>query len=127
SLREEATLDALTGCSSRRILFERLEDEFYRYRRYDQVFTLMICDLDDFKQINDQFGHIAGDMVLKEFASFLKASFRISEVVARYGGEEFAVLMPATDFVGARKAALRWMYLWNAKNLVVPQYSGVLK
>ena len=59
----------------------------------------MICDLDDFKQVNDKFGHIAGDMVLKEFASFLKLSFRISEVVARYGGEEFAVLMPATDIM----------------------------
>jgi diguanylate cyclase (GGDEF)-like protein len=127
TLREEATLDALTGCSSRRVLFERLEDEFYRYSRYEQIFSLMICDLDDFKQINDKFGHISGDMVLKEFASFLKSSFRISEVVARYGGEEFAVLMPATDIAGARKAALRWKQLWNSKNLVLPQYSGELK
>jgi diguanylate cyclase (GGDEF)-like protein len=127
TLREEATLDALTGCSSRRVLFERLEDELYRYRRYEQIFSLMICDLDDFKQINDKFGHISGDMVLKEFASFLKSSFRISEVVARYGGEEFAVLMPATDIVGARKATLRWRQFWNAKNLVLPQYSGELK
>ncbi len=127
TLREEATLDALTGCSSRRVLFERLEDEFYRYRRYEQLFSLMICDLDDFKQINDKFGHISGDMVLKEFASFLKASFRTSEIVARYGGEEFVVLMPATDFVGARKAAMRWRQCWNSKNLVIPQYSGELK
>jgi diguanylate cyclase (GGDEF)-like protein len=127
TLREEATLDALTGCSSRRVLFERLEDEFYRYRRYEQIFSLMICDLDDFKRINDKFGHISGDMVLKEFASFLKSSFRTSEVVARYGGEEFVILMPATDFAGARKAALRWRQCWNGKNLVIPQYSGELK
>jgi diguanylate cyclase (GGDEF)-like protein len=127
TLREEATLDTLTGCSSRRVLFERLEDEFYRYRRYGQIFSLMICDLDDFKQINDKFGHICGDMVLREFASFLKSSFRTSEIVARYGGEEFAVLMPATDIVGARKAALRWVQMWNAKNLVFPQYGGELK
>jgi diguanylate cyclase (GGDEF)-like protein len=126
-LREEATVDALTGCSSRRVLFERLDDELYRFRRYDQSFSLMICDLDDFKKINDKFGHIAGDIVLKEFAFFLKSSFRISEVVARYGGEEFAVLMPATDFPGAGKAALRWKQLWNAKNLVIPQYNGELR
>ncbi len=127
SLRDEAILDPLTGCYSRRVLFERLEDEFYRFRRYEQVFSLMICDLDDFKQVNDQFGHIAGDMVLKEFASFLGLSFRISEVVARYGGEEFAVLMPATDYDGARKAAIRSRKLWNAQNLVIPQYKGNLK
>jgi two-component system cell cycle response regulator len=127
TMRDEAILDALTGCYTRKVLYERLEDELYRYRRYDLKFSLIICDLDDFKQVNDNYGHIVGDMALKEFASFLKATHRRSEVVIRYGGEEFMVLMPATDTDAAKQAAYRSRNLWNDKTLAIPRSSKEIK
>ncbi|MBE9515418.1 MAG: GGDEF domain-containing protein [Proteobacteria bacterium] len=96
--------DDFTGLSNRRAFMRRLEDEIGRAHRYGSPLTLAMIDLDYFKQINDKYGHAAGDDVLKWYASEPLAIFRHYDLVARYGGEEFSVLLPSTDEVGARRA-----------------------
>lgn len=92
-----AYTDALTGLANRRGLDERLHQELSRaQRRPDRVFSLLVIDLDDFKQINDQLGHAAGDQVLVKVATFLSTHLRTHDVIARTGGDEFTVLLPDT-------------------------------
>ncbi len=93
--------DELTQLPNRRALMQRLADEVVRVQRYGGSLALAIVDLDGFKPINDQYGHDAGDMVLKRFAETALSVFRHHDTVARYGGEEFAILMPNTDIEGA--------------------------
>jgi two-component system cell cycle response regulator len=95
-----ATTDALTGCLNRRALFERLQQEFERLRRYDFELTLLMIDLDRFKDVNDRFGHLVGDRVLQQLGDLLRRQVRSVDAVARYGGEEFAVVLPETDEQG---------------------------
>lgn len=87
--------DELTGIANRRTFQARLEDEVAAARRYRRPFALVLVDVDHFKAINDQFGHPAGDEVLRRVARLLKDSVRGHDLVARYGGEEFAILLPA--------------------------------
>jgi diguanylate cyclase (GGDEF)-like protein len=89
-----ATHDSLTGLYNRRFIEQRLAEEANRSRRYGHPFTLLLFDLNDFKQINDRHGHPAGDLVLKTFAARLRAELRISDLPARVGGDEFLVLLP---------------------------------
>ena len=96
--------DDFTGLPNRRAFMRRLEDEIGRAHRYGSSLTLAMIDLDYFKQINDKYGHAAGDDVLRWYASEPLAIFRHYDMVARYGGEEFSVLLPSTDEVGARRA-----------------------
>ena len=96
--------DDFTGLPNRRAFMRRLEDEIGRAQRYGSSLTLAMIDLDYFKQINDKYGHAAGDDVLRWYASEPLAIFRHYDMVARYGGEEFSVLLPSTDEVGARRA-----------------------
>ena len=93
--------DELTQLPNRRALMQRLDDEVTRVQRYGCSLTLAIIDLDEFKPINDTFGHNAGDAVLRYFAETALAMCRHHDTVARYGGEEFAVLMPNTELDGA--------------------------
>lgn len=90
--REEASQDALTGLHNRRVFDVTLEDLIEN----GQVFTLILMDIDHFKQINDQYGHLIGDRVLRQLARLVKAKVRQQDVVARYGGEEFAIILPDT-------------------------------
>ena len=120
-LRNEALLDALTGCYTRKFFTERLEEEIHRYHRHGHIFAVLLCDLDNFKQVNDNLGHLAGDFVLREFGAFLRWSFRRSDIVARYGGEEFTVLLPQTDLVRARTAAERAQKAWLERPLIEPR------
>lgn len=107
SLEEMAITDPLTGLFNRR-QFEILgRQELERTRRYGQPFSVMIFDLDTFKQINDVHGHQVGDEVLKVVALLLRNTMRRSDMCFRYGGEEFTALMPATGAEEARKAAER--------------------
>ncbi|HEY4320626.1 MAG TPA: diguanylate cyclase [Gemmatimonadales bacterium] len=101
-LRELADTDPLTGCANRRVLDQRLREELDRARRYDQVVTVVLLDVDDFKRINDTFGHQTGDRVLKQLAFLLRRELRTMDFLARYGGEEFVVLLPETGGTGAR-------------------------
>jgi len=102
-----ASTDALTGVYSRRWWFDLAEKEFSRSRRYDRVFSLLMADLDWFKQINDTYGHEAGDRVLNQFGTMLRRTCRDSDVIGRLGGEEFALLLPETRSGAAQHLASR--------------------
>ena len=93
--------DGLTQVNNRRHFDETLEREFLRARRHQRPLALLVLDIDYFKRINDQFGHLAGDQVLRELASLVQGRVRRDETVARYGGEEFVVLLPETGVDGA--------------------------
>jgi len=93
-LLRQATRDPLTGLLNRRAFFERMGQELERSRRHDQDLTLALLDLDHFKRVNDNHGHLVGDEVLQSFAAHLVATLRTVDIVGRYGGEEFVVLMP---------------------------------
>ena len=95
--------------------------KIHRYHRHGHIFAVLLCDLDNFKQVNDNLGHLAGDFVLREFGAFLRWSFRRSDIVARYGGEEFAVLLPQTNLVQARTAAERAQKAWLERPLIEPR------
>jgi two-component system cell cycle response regulator len=102
-----AHTDPLTQVLNRRALTVRLASELERARRYDSVITLLMVDLDHFKLVNDTYGHLAGDEVLKEVATLLQNEVRSVDVVARYGGEEFVCVLPETSLVGATTFAER--------------------
>ena len=89
--------DALTGVGSRRLLEKKLEVECARSKRYKRPFSVAILDLDNFKTINDVFGHATGDEALKKLAECMKSQKRIPDILARYGGDEFVILMPETE------------------------------
>jgi len=91
-----ATVDPLTGCVNRRALYEKLEAELDRARRYAFDLTILMLDLDRFKHINDSRGHLAGDAVLRQVGAILREEVRSVDIAARYGGEEFVVGLPNT-------------------------------
>jgi diguanylate cyclase (GGDEF)-like protein len=97
--------DGLTGVWNRRHFDVRLSDEIDRSARFRETFSLVLLDLDWFKSINDEHGHLAGDYVLVEVARRLKACTRQVDVVARYGGEEFALILPRTSLAGGQRVA----------------------
>ena len=92
-----ADYDALTRVHSRRHFEGRLEEEMSRFTRYEQPLSILMFDIDHFKQVNDTHGHHAGDLVLREVAGIIAGTIRTTDYCARYGGEEFAVLLPHTD------------------------------
>jgi diguanylate cyclase (GGDEF)-like protein/PAS domain S-box-containing protein len=107
-LRLQASTDFLTGCANRRSLMERLTAEFERVRRYTgRVCSVLALDLDLFKQVNDRWGHAAGDAVLVHLAALMKQASRAADLVARSGGEEFMLLLPDTTADEARSLAER--------------------
>ena len=106
-LRHAAATDPLTGLLNRRAFEERVERELARTRRSDEPFSLLLMDVDRFKELNDRFGHAAGDDALTTLAGTLGGAVRGADTVARIGGDEFAVLLPGTDAEGAREAADR--------------------
>src|SRR5215467_7521309 len=102
-LLQMATSDSLTGLFNRGYVDDRLAMELSRAQRYDKPLTLAVLDADHFKALNDTHGHAAGDVVLKNLAELLRASFRQSDTTGRYGGEEFVVILPETDIETARR------------------------
>ncbi|GHD74625.1 sensor domain-containing diguanylate cyclase [Vogesella fluminis] len=103
-IQYQASHDALTGCINRTLLFDRLEQEIRRAERLRQQFAVMFVDLDRFKQVNDRYGHAAGDKVLRTIADRLMALLRRSDTVARVGGDEFVLLIPQISDEHALKA-----------------------
>ncbi len=108
ALKEQAIRDSLTGCFNRRYLDETLERELSRSRREGYPLALVILDLDFFKQINDTYGHLAGDRALIVLAETLRADIRHEDVLCRYGGEEFVILMPRMPLDKAVERAESW-------------------
>ncbi|MGC2518119.1 MAG: diguanylate cyclase [Burkholderiales bacterium] len=106
-LREVAVTDALTGLGNRRSFDLSLADEVRRALRYGDDLSLMFCDLDHFKRINDAHGHARGDRVLVEFAAAVRATLRDTDSAFRYGGEEFVALLPRTNSTDALQIAER--------------------
>jgi len=94
-------IDGLTQAYNKRYLFEALEREIIRARRHARDLSVLMFDIDHFKPINDDHGHLAGDVVLKELARLIQGRIRRDELLARYGGEEFVVMLPETDLEGA--------------------------
>ena len=95
-----ANIDALTGCLNRRAFLERLERELDRVTRYGVQLSILMIDLDRFKDINDSRGHLVGDSVLRQIGDLLRGEARSVDLAARYGGEEFVIVLPDTDCDG---------------------------
>ncbi len=101
----QAFNDTLTGIPNRHAYEERLQQEYARWKRYKQPLSIMVVDIDKFKQINDNFGHRAGDKALKIIAGQLQKMTRETDLIARYGGDEFVLLLPETNANGAMAIA----------------------
>jgi diguanylate cyclase (GGDEF)-like protein len=123
--KEQATIDFLTRLYNRRFFDNQLELAVEQARRDRVPFSLIIMDLDYFKKINDQFGHVTGDQVLQHVARLIKENARKVDTPARYGGEEFAILMPGTGIEGALSAARRIKR--NLENSPLPTEKGSIK
>jgi len=100
-----STTDVLTGLLNRRALNDILKHEIDRASRYDTDLSLILCDVDKFKKINDTHGHTIGDRALKAIAECLKSSIRRADILGRYGGDEFMVILPETSLEGGRRLA----------------------
>jgi diguanylate cyclase (GGDEF)-like protein len=107
--QEMAVLDELTGLNNRRNFFQLASNEVIRSKRYEKTCCLVIFDIDHFKEINDDYGHPAGDNALKETAAILVEHIREIDISGRYGGDEFCMLLPETDLNEARITILRLM------------------
>ncbi len=119
-LEKQASIDALTGLGNRAYFNRRLEEEVAKAERNEQELTLLMCDLDHFKKLNDNYGHPAGDAVLETFAQVLKDHTRVYDVPCRYGGEEFTILLPDTNLTEAVGIANRIRLAIEAESW--PQY-----
>lgn len=106
-MHQMAYTDSLTGMTNRRAMQAKLEAELERARRYNRPFALLLADIDQFKRINDTYGHAVGDQVLREAAQRLNQQLRSNDQLSRWGGEEFLVLAPETDLEHAKTLASR--------------------
>jgi len=104
---QAAVIDPVSGLFNRRYFHDRLQQELQRAQRHKMPVALLMIDLDDFKAVNDRFGHIAGDTVIRDVSDILRRSVRLFDVCTRFGGEEFAVLMPGSGAEGAASIAER--------------------
>ncbi len=102
---EAAATDALTGLATRRVLKERLSQEIERSKRSGDRFAVLFLDLDRLKQLNDEYGHAAGDEALRAVAAEIRAAIRATDLASRYGGDEFVVILARTDLPGATRVA----------------------
>lgn len=107
AIEQAALTDSLTGVPNKRAMDEILARSSYLGDRHGENYSLILCDLDHFKEVNDQHGHVVGDHILKLAAAELQKAVRNSDSVYRFGGEEFAVLLPHTDEACARNVADR--------------------
>jgi len=114
-----SSIDSLTGVLNRRALLERLEYEMGRAERYRHPLSLLLCDIDYFKEINDTYGHAMGDKVLKKISDTLLVSIRKTDIVGRYGGDEFMLIFPETHVADAEKLAGKIRRLAQKINITV--------
>jgi len=104
-LKNLSQTDSLSGLYNRRFMNKKIEEEIIKYKRYQTPFSILLIDIDYFKQINDNFGHDKGDIVIKTIANIMKNHTRDTDICARWGGEEFLILVQNTDLNGAFKLA----------------------
>jgi diguanylate cyclase (GGDEF)-like protein len=107
SLTQMNMQDSLTGITNRRHLDKRLAEEFMRHRRYGREMSVVMLDIDNFKNINDTYGHQVGDTVLRTLAAICSEAMRAGDIISRFGGEEFCAILPETDCNRARMFAER--------------------
>lgn len=120
TVERQALVDSLTGLANRRSLEETLRSELARAARFGHDVSVVFCDLDWFKRVNDRYGHAAGDGVLKAFAAALRETVRESDVAGRWGGEEFALVLTGTDSAGGARLAERARAAIEARVLQMP-------
>jgi diguanylate cyclase (GGDEF)-like protein len=120
TVEQQALVDGLTGLANRRLCTAALEKEVARAERFGEPLALVLADIDDFKRINDRWGHPTGDEVLKAFAATLHSSVREIDLAGRWGGEEFALLLPNTDLEGGRELAERVRRSLEAQEVTAP-------
>ena len=118
NLKILASKDPLTGLYNRQFLNELLEKEWSRSQRFSYALSVIMADIDNFKKVNDEYGHQAGDTVLKKIAEILSENLRGNDYLARYGGEEFIFVLPQTDLTGACTAAERFRK--SVHQLIIP-------
>lgn len=106
-MKDIAGTDSLTGVYNRHFFNEVSPSELERASRYHQPLTILIADVNNFKAVNDTYGHLKGDSILREIAQLLKSQLRSADTIARFGGDEFIILLPATDLEGAKDVADR--------------------
>ncbi len=123
--RKLADRDPLTGFYNHRFLHERLGEEVVRSQRGRRPLSVLMLDLDDFKLVNDTFGHLFGDRVLTWAAELIRSTLRASDIPARYGGDEFAVILPDTDADEARRAAQRILEAFRDRPFIGEQRGPV--
>ena len=121
ALRELAMTDPLTGLFNRRHFFSVAEYLLAEATRYKHPLSVMILDIDFFKQVNDSYGHAVGDEAIKLLAATIKSIIRASDVAARFGGDEFVILMPETDTEKAIKAAQRLQFSLAKRTIATSQ------
>ncbi len=127
SVQRQAVTDGLTGLFNHRRFQEVMSIEVERSKRFDQPLGLVMLDLDDFKTVNDRYGHLQGDQVLREVARVLLDTSREIDEPARYGGEEMAVVLPQTDLEGAVEFAERLRGRIDDLDVPVLQGEGVVR
>lgn len=123
-IQELVIADRLTGLFNRGYLFTVLEDEITRCQRYDSKLSLLMMDLDDFKCVNDEHGHQAGDKVLSALGTFLKSRIRKTDRCFRYGGEEFVIILPETEITLANIIANRMREEYEKQVVVIERPDG---
>jgi diguanylate cyclase (GGDEF)-like protein len=106
-LQEMTITDGLTGLYNKRYILNRLVNDISHAARYKEPISFLMVDIDHFKRINDTYGHLVGDVLLKNVAQTLKNTVRDVDIVARYGGEEFLIVVPNEDVLGTKIVAER--------------------
>lgn len=120
TLLDQSTKDNLTGLGNRGLTLAELQSRFELSRRHGRLLCVIMCDLDHFKQVNDTYGHGAGDFVLRTFGERLRLTLRSADVAGRIGGEEFLMVLPETDQAGAMLLAERIRAIIGEDPMVIP-------